>query len=82
MKTNMALPVALCGFPWQASPMIEAQDRPLSAGEVAKRFGVNPATVTRWADEGKLPSFRTPGRHRRFRAADVAALLRGEHPAA
>lgn len=49
---------------------------PLTSGAVAKIFGVTPETVTNWADEGKLPSFRTPGGHYRFRRADVDAFLR------
>lgn len=38
-------------------------------------FGVTAETVASWADTEKLPSFRTPGGHRRFRPADVDALL-------
>lgn len=40
----------------------------LSPGEVAALFGVNPKTVIRWAQEGKLTAIRTPGGHRRFPA--------------
>lgn len=43
-------------------------------GEVAALFGVNPKTVTRWAKEGRLPSIRTVGGHRRYRASDVQAF--------
>lgn len=43
--------------------------------DVAKLFCVDPKTVTRWANDGKLPSFRTPGGQRRFRASDVLPLL-------
>jgi excisionase family DNA binding protein len=43
--------------------------------EVAAMFQVNPTTVARWADTGKLPCMRTPGGHRRFPAAQVRALL-------
>jgi len=47
---------------------------------------VHPRTIIRWADTGKLPCFQTPGGHRRFRAAEVGALLAaaapvGHHPA-
>jgi excisionase family DNA binding protein len=44
----------------------EPEDKMLTPGQVAKRFGVDPKTVTRWANSGKLESIRTPGRHRRF----------------
>lgn len=43
--------------------------------QVADMFHVDPKTVTRWAKEGKLPSFRTPGGHRRYRRADVQASM-------
>ena len=47
----------------------------MTPGEVAKLFHVNPKTVTRWAQDGRLSSVRTLGGHRRFRAAEVHALL-------
>ena len=46
--------------------------------EVAFLFRVDPKTVTRWAAEGRLLAFRTPGGSRRYYAAEVGALLRGE----
>lgn len=52
----------------------------LTPREVATIFRVDSKTVTRWADKGKLPCFRTPAGHRRFHRADVEALLRGEKP--
>jgi excisionase family DNA binding protein len=45
----------------------------LTPAQVAEHFNVNPKTVTRWAAEGRLPSTRTPGGHRRYRRADVEA---------
>jgi len=48
----------------------------MTPGEVAAAFNVNPKTVTRWADLGRIPSIRTLGGHRRFRRADVQAALR------
>lgn len=55
----------------------------LTPAEVAKMFGVDPKTVTRWAKASKLPAIRTLGGHRRYRAADVRRLLRdggqGDH---
>jgi excisionase family DNA binding protein len=47
----------------------------LTPAEVAGMFRVDPKTVTRWAKCGKLTSLRTLGGHRRFRAAEVQALL-------
>lgn len=54
--------------------------RPLSPGQVADIFGVTVTTVAKWADDGKLPFFTTPGGQRRFRAADVDALLAAGQP--
>ena len=53
-------------------------ERLLTPGEVAALFRVDPKTVTRWAATGLITSLRTPGGHRRFREAEVRALLRGD----
>lgn len=52
----------------------------MSTGQVAELFGVAPETVAKWADEDKLPSFRTPGGQRRFHFADIEPFL-PERPA-
>lgn len=57
--------------------MNDHDDELLTPAEVAKMFGVDPKTVTRWAKAGKLPAIRTLGGHRRYRASDVRRLLRG-----
>jgi excisionase family DNA binding protein len=49
----------------------------LTPAEVAALFRVDPKTVTRWAKAGKLSAIRTLGGHRRYRAAEVYALLEG-----
>lgn len=49
--------------------------RLLTPGEVAARFRVDPKTVTRWGQTGKLACIRTPGGHRRFYEADVEAFF-------
>ncbi|WP_067803993.1 BldC family transcriptional regulator [Actinomadura formosensis] len=49
----------------------------LTPAEVAAMFRVDPKTVTRWAQAGKLTWVRTLGGHRRYRKAEVVALLRG-----
>jgi len=49
----------------------------LTPAEVATMFRVDPKTVTRWAQAGKLTSIRTLGGHRRYRETEVRALLAG-----
>jgi excisionase family DNA binding protein len=51
------------------------EDELLTPGEVARLFGVNPKTITRWAMAGKLRPIRTLGGHRRYRASEVRSLL-------
>jgi excisionase family DNA binding protein len=52
-----------------------ARERLLTPSEVAALFRVDPKTVTRWAKAGKITSIRTLGGHRRYREAEVRALL-------
>ena len=52
-----------------------AAERLLTTTEVAAMFRVQPKTVTRWAQHGKLSTTRTLGGHRRFKEAEVLALL-------
>ena len=47
----------------------------MTPAEVAALFRVDPKTVTRWADAGKLTAVRTVGGHRRYRQDEVQNLL-------
>jgi excisionase family DNA binding protein len=51
------------------------ETRLLRAGEVAALLQVSRRSVASWARQGLLPFIETPGGHRRFRAADVRALV-------
>ena len=51
----------------------------LTPAEVARLFAVDPKTVSRWAQLGKLTCIRTLGGHRRFKSDEVYALLGEEH---
>jgi excisionase family DNA binding protein len=43
----------------------------IGLGEAAAILGVHPTTLRHWADQGDLPSQRTPGGHRRFQRSVV-----------
>ena len=53
-------------------------DELMTPAEVAQAFRVDPKTVTRWAQAGRITSIRTLGGHRRYRTAEVRALLTPE----
>ena len=54
--------------------MPESQDL-MTPAEVAALFRVDPKTVTRWADSGRLSAVRTLGGHRRYLQNEVSQLL-------
>jgi excisionase family DNA binding protein len=60
-----------------SNPMQEPIDTAtlLTPNEVAEIFRVNPKTVTRWAQSGKISAIRTLGGHRRFNAAEIMRHL-------
>jgi excisionase family DNA binding protein len=51
------------------------ESRYLRTAQVAELLHVSPKTVSRWAQEGRLPFFRTLGGHRRYPDAEIRALL-------
>ena len=54
----------------------------MTPAEVAELFRVDPKTVTRWADAGKISAVRTLGGHRRYQRDQVVALLNANNDAA
>src|SRR5438552_9642495 len=44
--------------------------------EVSRLLQVNPRSVINWIEQSLLPSYRTPGGHRRIRHDDLLAFLR------
>lgn len=46
----------------------------LSLGPASRVLGVDPDTLRRWADAGRIRSFATPGGHRRFSRTDLHRL--------
>ena len=47
-----------------------------TASQVARFCQVDLKTIHNWADRGRIPHFRTPGRHLRFRRPHVLDFLR------
>lgn len=47
----------------------------ISLSKAAAMLGVHSMTLRRWSDNGKFPSYRTPGGHRRFALNDIEAYL-------
>jgi excisionase family DNA binding protein len=43
----------------------------LNLSDAAALLGVHPSTLRAWSDRGDIPAHRTPGKHRRFRRADI-----------
>jgi excisionase family DNA binding protein len=55
--------------------MPQPEPRYLRTSQVAELLHVSPKTVSRWAQEGRLPFFRTLGGHRRYPDGEIRALL-------
>ncbi len=52
----------------------------VSLGEAAGLLGVHPTTLRTWADQGEIPSQRTPGGHRRFQRNVLDQWLNTRQP--
>jgi len=50
-------------------------DSLLTSYQVGAILQVNPSSVNKWVKDGRIPAFRTPGGHRRIRAADLVSFL-------
>lgn len=51
----------------------------LSVKDASALLGVDPSTLRRWSDAGKLPVVVTPGGHRRYMEADIRILADEGH---
>jgi excisionase family DNA binding protein len=52
----------------------------LSLGPASRLVGVDPDTLRRWADEGRVEAYVTPGGHRRFDRRAIEALVASRRP--
>jgi excisionase family DNA binding protein len=59
--------------PVATRPLLD--DRPLSLGPASRLLGVDPDTLRRWADEGRIEAFTTAGGHRRFSRSALERIL-------
>lgn len=50
-------------------------DRWLELSEAAHLLGVHFTTLRRWANDGQVPCYRTPGGQRRFKESELQAFL-------
>jgi excisionase family DNA binding protein len=50
-------------------------DTTLTSHEAAALLQVNPSSIVKWIKDGRLHAYRTPGGHRRIRAADLVTFL-------
>lgn len=50
-------------------------DSLLTSHQAGSLLQVNPSSINKWVKEGRIPAFRTPGGHRRIRAADLVSFL-------
>ncbi|HEX2572522.1 MAG TPA: response regulator [Polyangia bacterium] len=53
-------------------------DKLLTSHQVGELLQVNPSSVNKWVNDGRIQAFRTPGGHRRIRVGDLVEFL-GKH---
>jgi excisionase family DNA binding protein len=51
----------------------------LSLGPASRLLGIDPDTLRRWADQGRVPAWITPGGHRRFDRSALERLASSRH---
>jgi len=52
----------------------------MTLGQAATFLGVAQSTIRKWSDSGRVPTFYTPGGHRRYRRGDLETFLARSGP--
>jgi excisionase family DNA binding protein len=55
---------------------MESGYRLLTVGQAAAYVGVSPASLRKWANDGRVHAYRTPGGQRRFSVDDLDDFVR------
>jgi excisionase family DNA binding protein len=64
-----------------ASPMRDTAEKTyLTVSDAARELQVNPSTIWRWIESGKLPAYRLGERTIRIRKQDLESLLKPVRP--
>jgi excisionase family DNA binding protein len=66
-------------MPGQATATPGETGRWLSLGPASRLLGIDPDTLRRWADQGRVQSWTTPGGHRRFDRWALERLASSRH---
>lgn len=53
-----------------------SSDTLLTSHQAGSLLQVNPSSINKWVEQGHIEAFRTPGGHRRIRAAELVRFLR------
>lgn len=64
------------------APTADPPSTRLSLGPASRLLGVDPDTLRRWADDGRVEAFVTPGGHRRFDRREIERVAAARRPGA
>jgi excisionase family DNA binding protein len=64
------------------APTADPPSTRLSLGPASRLLGVDPDTLRRWADDGRVEAFVTPGGHRRFDRREIERVAATRRPEA